>query len=174
MNNKKVMLLPEQVEEHKQELNDLKQKLVSLTTQKREMLPSSIFSGSSMNPDYSSDSIDSSLLMELSRINNRIHELENILSSYDIVTEINNDTITVGTTFSFKINDLKEMTLTLVEKFGDHNNGLISLDSPIGSAVYGKTIGDSFTYKLFNGNESSGVITNIIEKNIEQPKELKK
>lgn len=174
MNNKRVMLLPEQVEEHKQELNDLKQKLVSLTKQQGEMLPTGDLSGSYRSTNYEGDSIDSSLLMELSRISKRIYEIEGILASSDTITEVNSETIGIGTTFSFKINDLSEMTLTLVEKFGDPSVGLISLDSPIGSAVYGKTTGDSFTYKLFNGNESSGVITNIIEKDIEQVKELKK
>lgn len=176
MNNKRVMLLPEQVEEHKKELEELRQRLISLTSQQSEIgsRNAGVFSGSYTNPDSIGDSIDSSLLMELSRISKRISEIEGILSSFAMVTQVNNDVIEIGTTFSFRINDSNEMTLTLVEKFGDPSVGLISLDSPIGAAVYGKTIGECFTYKLFNGKDSYGVITNIVEKVLEPAQELKK
>ncbi|MEI3529998.1 MAG: GreA/GreB family elongation factor [Bacilli bacterium] len=176
MINKPVMLLPKQVEEHKKELEELRQRLTSLTSQQSEIgsRNAGVFSGTYTNPDSISDSIDSSLLMELSRISKRISEIEGILSSFAMVTQVNNDVIGIGTTFSFRINNSNEMTLTLVEKFGDPNMGLISLESPIGAAVYGKTVGESFTYKLFNGKDSFGVITNIVEKVVEPVQELKK
>lgn len=173
MINERVTLLPEQVQKYSEELEKLRQQLSFLTIQHKESKPLERFSGS-YTADFSSDYSDTSLLMELSRISKRINEIEVLLASYDLVTDVNSDVIKVGTTFSFRLNNSKEMTLTLVEKFGDPVSGLISLDSPIGASVYGKTIGDNFTYKLFNGREASGTITNIFENTVEQAKEFKK
>lgn len=172
MINKKVTLLPKQIKEYQEELEFLRQKFNDLKGESKEINLHKLFNG-----DYrasSNDSIDSSLLMELSRISNRIHEIKEILELSDVVTEINDSVINIGTTFSFKTDIFDNMTLTLVEKFGDPSNGLISLDSPIGAAVYGKTVGDNFTYKLFNGKQCSGTIINILQNVEEKPKELQK
>lgn len=172
MINKKVTLLPKQVQAYQEELETLRQRFNTLKEENQQINLHKIFNGN--YKASSNDSIDSSLLMELSRIGNRIREIETILEIANVVTDIKDDVIGIGTTFSFKTNSIDDMTLTLVEKFGDPLKGLISLDSPIGAAVYGKTVGDDFTYKLVNGKNCSGVITNILQNVDEKPKELKK
>ena len=51
--------------------------------------------------------------------------------------------------------------MTLVEVNGNPMEGLISVDSPLGQAVYKKTVGEDFTYLTPNGKSVNGSITRI-------------
>ncbi len=82
----------------------------------------------------------------------RIAELENTLATASIIDDKNIDTskayvLSTVTIHNKKVD--KEMKYTLVSKDeADFKKGKISVDSPIGKAILGREIGDTFTVKV--------------------------
>ena len=167
---KKVTLLPQQIEAYEQELAELNEQMKGLTTEKRGISFYKACNGECGT--FSNDSLDSSLLMELSFKANRIREIKTILANAEIldVTANKGDKITIGTTFSFKTDRIQSMMLTLVEVNGNPSEGLVSVDSPFGAAVLNKTVGDDFSYCAPKGNIINGSIIAIhdLEKDAEK------
>lgn len=168
--SKKVTLLPQQVEAYEKELAELNKQMEGLTTEKKSISFYKACNGECGT--FSNDSLDSSLLIELSIKANRIKEIKTILANAEIldVNANKGDTIAIGTTFSFKTDRIQNMMLTLVEVNGNPAEGLIAIDSPIGAAVLDKTVGDEFSYTLPNGNIVNGSIIAIhnLEKDAEK------
>lgn len=158
---KKTTLLPKQAEEMKRELNELKNNQEILKNEKKCLSLSNACSGSLNNT--SSDSIDSNLLLEFNDLSRKIELLERLLKNSVVIREEETDVnfINIGTTFSCNIDNRKEITMTLVEVNGDPMQGLISTDSPLGKAVYKKTVGEDFSYLAPNGKNMNGLITKI-------------
>lgn len=158
---KKISLLPQQYDAYQEELAELNNRMQELTTEKKNISFYKLCNGECGT--FSNDSVDSSLLIELSIKANRIKEIKTILANAEIL-EVNankGNTIAIGTTFSFKTDRIQNMMLTLVEVNGNPAEGLIAVDSPIGAAVLDKTVGDEFSYTLPNGNTVNGSIIAI-------------
>jgi transcription elongation factor GreA len=82
----------------------------------------------------------------------RIAELENTLATASIIDDKNIDTskayvLSTVTIHNKKVD--KEMKYTLVSKDeADFKKGKISVDSPIGKAILGREVGETFTVKV--------------------------
>jgi transcription elongation factor GreA len=80
---------------------------------------------------------------ELRELDGRILEAQYILGNAEIVTTSPSDsTITLGKTVTVNLNGVKK-TLSIVGEFeSDPMNGKFSSNSPIGTALLGKKVGD--------------------------------
>lgn len=86
------------------------------------------------------------LKQELVTIDFRIEELDYMLSHAEILEHVVGDTVVLGSVVSLKDSDGEEETWTLVDPAeADTRNGSISTDSPVGSVLMGKRIGESAT-----------------------------
>lgn len=159
--SKQITLLPEQLMEYKNELKDLKKRHENLTNEKKNLSFTNACSGS--NNNTTSESLDSNLLLELSKISAEISKLEKLLNNCVVlnVEEADLDFINIGTTFSCDTDVRKDLTMTLVEVDGNPMQGLISVDSPLGQAVFMKRVGEEFSYETPNGKSVNGSITKI-------------
>lgn len=86
------------------------------------------------------------LKQELVTIDFRIEELDYMLSHAEILEHVVGDTVVLGSVVSLKDSDGEEETWTLVDPAeADTRNGSISTDSPVGSVLMGKRVGESAT-----------------------------
>ena len=84
-------------------------------------------------------------------VEQEIIEIDNTLRTAKIIDKKSTDVISVGTTVVVLDEDDEEETYTITGSFGsDPLNGLISNQSPIGSALLGKKKGDSVEIVLPN------------------------
>ncbi len=97
-----------------------------------------------------------------SRLEGRIADLEKVLQMAKIVDrpEVTGDTAHLGS--KVQVKDLKwddELTITLVGSFeNDPLQDLISITSPLGSALIGKTIGDQVEVDTPDGKQTYKVL----------------
>ena len=85
----------------------------------------------------------------------RIKEIENILDNYKIIrVTSNDDKVNIGKTIKIKfIERKKEATYKLVGTIeANPAQNLISIESPVGKAVLGTSVGDTVSVRLENGN----------------------
>lgn len=85
----------------------------------------------------------------------RIKEIENILDNYKIIrVTSNDDKVNIGKTIKIKfIERKKEATYKLVGTIeANPAQNLISIESPVGKAVLGTSVGDTISVRLENGN----------------------
>ena len=93
------------------------------------------------------------LKQELITIDHRIEELEFMLSHADVLDHVVGDAVVLGSVVSLKGDDGEEETWTLVDPAeADTRNGSISTDSPVGSVLMGKRVGDSATVETPAGS----------------------
>ena len=87
------------------------------------------------------------------RMEARITEIENILKNAEIIRKSKTGKIQVGSEVTvIKKDDNKELKYKLVgAQEIDILSGKISFNSPLGSAMIGKKVGDSFEFKTPNG-----------------------
>lgn len=85
----------------------------------------------------------------------RIRELEDLLESVEIVSHRKSDIADVGTTVTLQAQtDKEERTFEIVgSEEADMQSGKISLHSPLGSAMIGKKINETFVFKTPVGKE---------------------
>ncbi len=113
----------------------------------------------------SGDGWDSPEFEELERTNMRLNgELRNMYESLNRVVIIqkhnNQEIVDIGDVILadmiFSPDDMEEMTFKLVGASGDFNAEIqeISINSPLGNAVYKKKIGDTCSYSVNNRNFS--------------------
>lgn len=95
--------------------------------------------------DLSENEEYSSARAEQKQVENRIIEIEEILSCAKVIRQVARDKVTLGATVTISLNG-KENSYSLVSPVeADPLNGRISDKSPIGLALIGKKVGDSFT-----------------------------
>ncbi len=88
---------------------------------------------------------------EQKTVENRIAEIENILKSAKIIRNVSHDKVTMGATVTVTLSG-KKCTYSIVGPVeANPLDGKISDQSPIGQALMGKKVGD--TYELPNGNK---------------------
>jgi transcription elongation GreA/GreB family factor len=79
----------------------------------------------------------------IQQLQNKLYDLKNLLKSLKELPEnFDSSHISVGCTVSIEIN--KEiMEFILVPSMGDFSLGLLSLESALGKAIFGKKVGDT-------------------------------
>ena len=107
--------------------------------------------------DLSENEEYSSARAEQKQVENRILEIEEILKSAKIIRNASHDKVSMGATVTVTISGKKNTYSVVGAVEADPLNGRISDVSPIGKALMGKKVGDSF--ELPNGN--TGKITEI-------------
>jgi len=98
--------------------------------------------------DLSENSEHTSAKEELSLVESRIKELENLLRSAETVEDREkSDCVEIGTTVTIKVNQ-ETQTYTLVgSEEAAPGNGRISYESPIGQALLKKKVGEKVKIK---------------------------
>lgn len=95
-------------------------------------------------------------------IEGRLAELEDIIARAEVidVTKLSGETVKFGATVKIADEDTDEkMTYQIVGAHeADLNKGRISITSPIGRALIGKTVGDSFEVQTPRGPKSYEVV----------------
>lgn len=152
-------LLPEQVVQ----LNESLEKLQNTYKRLREMKRNDV-----VNANYAADGFtdlpDSQLISEINETINKIHEIELILKTCTIIDNVPSEIIAIGSEFTATVDFFGEKepeTYVLVEN-GQKIAGkkIISIASPLGQSVLGKTVNDNFSYKV-NNNVFNGTINKI-------------
>ncbi len=96
-------------------------------------------------------------------IESRIKHLTRILKDAEIVKLHHSDTVSVGSTVTvMRKGDDEERTFSVVgSEEADTALGRISLNSPLGEAMMGKSKGDTFTFMAPNGKKIEYTILKI-------------
>jgi transcription elongation factor GreA len=140
----------------KKKLKEIEEELENLKKIRKESFSSNspnIFEGEDINPDFTSYQDD------LSNLDFRVEELENILKNYIIIeAPEEKDKVNLGASVIFKNGSSKEEELKIVGTLeANPFEGKISNESPVGMAFLGKKIGDV----VLVGENNSYKITNI-------------
>lgn len=135
----------------KEGYNKLKDELRDLVTRGRKEIAKQIDEARS-HGDLSENAEYDAAKEAQGKMEARISELENIMANSRILDEKNMDDSKVyilSTVTIFNRKTRKEMQYTLVSKDeADFNKGKISVDSPIGKALMGKSKGDTVKVKV--------------------------
>lgn len=96
----------------------------------------------------------------------QLDDLKKIIEKAEIVDTQSTDSVGIGTYFKVSFFDDEPDEFTLVEDLvGLNSSDFISSNSPFGKSVYGKKVGEKFSYTVKtstnNNQEISGRITSI-------------
>lgn len=144
MTTQTYQVTPEGLEQLKTELTKLKStdrpETVKRMAEAREL------GDLSENADYS-DARE-----QLAFIEGRIEELETMIKHAEVVTAKGDGSIQIGNTVTVQMAGQGETTYTIVgSSESDPTSGKISAESPVGSALVGRKVGDSVSVKTPNG-----------------------
>lgn len=130
----------------KEDLEKELEELISRRPQIAERLQTArAFGDLSENQEYSD------ARAEQKTVENRIAEIEEILKNAKIIRNVSHDKVTMGATVTVTLSG-KKFTYSIVGPVeANPLEGKISDQSPIGKALMGKKVGDS--YELPNGNK---------------------
>lgn len=121
----------------------LEEELVHLRDVKRQELAERV-EASNDEGDISDNSEYEDLKEELIMADRRIQELEYLLANAELVEHRTDGTVALGSVVTLIDSDGEESTWTLVDPAeADTRAGSISTESPVGSALMGKSRGDS-------------------------------
>lgn len=134
----------------KKKLEEIEKELEVLQRKKREGFlddSPSVFEGDDINPDFTS------YQNKLEEVDLRIEDLENILKNYIIIkTPQEKDKVWLGANVVFKDSSSSENKFKIVGTLeANPFEGKISNESPIGMALIGKKVGDTFFVGQDNG-----------------------
>lgn len=89
----------------------------------------------------------------------RIEELKEILGASEVTKEEATNTASIGDVVTFKTDEGQTFTMTLVGKAeADPSGKHISIDSPVGSAIFGKKVNDKIKVTLPTGQFSYTIV----------------
>lgn len=138
MNDKKIYLTPKGFEDLKLEYKELLEKrrpeVVARLSSAREM------------GDLSENAEYTAAREELSFIDSRIEELENLIKQAQLISENGhkNTSVDLGSQVVIKIKGKEEVFTVVGEWEADPAEKKISHESPLGKALIGKGVGDEF------------------------------
>lgn len=100
--------------------------------------------------DYSENAGYQEAKYKLRRTNNKIEKLKNLLAQAEIIDEVNKDNnqINIGHEVEIEYQGIKKKYKILGSLETNPKKGLISDISPLGSALIGKKIGETFTLNV--------------------------
>lgn len=134
MDSKKIYLTKEGLEELKRELEEIKKtrrpEILNRVSQARNM------------GDLSENAEYTVAREELSFIDGRIDELEEILKQAVLINNNHSSTIKLGSTVKVNTDDGKEVFTVVGEWEADPKESKISHESPLGKALIGKKVGE--------------------------------
>lgn len=82
---------------------------------------------------------------ELGRVSRQLRELKHLLDNGYVTTKTTSDKVDFGSTVTVQL-DSKEMSFLIVSQHeSDLTQNKLSMDSPLGSALMGKSVGDTMT-----------------------------
>jgi len=114
------------------------------------------------------ETYDSTYHDGMRRVESRNNEIMRALDSASVITDYNEEQISVGSTFTVCfIDETEEETYTLIEqKVSTEGSmtGFITLNSDFGSSVHRKKANETYAYQTANGYLMSGIITKIFTK----------
>ena len=127
----------------KKGLEELKSELEKLQKKKRAEVVERVAAARSMG-DLSENSEYHAAKDELSLVDGRIEELEDIIKKVQIIEEDGNDSgiIQLGSQVTIKVNGKEEVFSLVGEWEADPHEKKISHESPLGKALIGKKPGD--------------------------------
>lgn len=134
MNNKKIYLTQEGLDELKKEHHELnsvrRPEVVKRLSEARDQ------------GDLSENAEYHAAREELSFIDGRIDELEELLKQVEVISETKSGNIGLGSKVTLKVNGKDEVYSVVGEWEADPKARKISHESPLGKALLGKAIGD--------------------------------
>jgi transcription elongation factor GreA len=150
MNHKKIYLTQEGLEELKKEYEELSKvrrpEVVDRVSQARDQ------------GDLSENAEYHAAREELSFIDGRIDELEELLKQVVIIEDTKGGVVALGSKVTLKINGKDEVYSLVGEWEADPKERKISHESPLGKALLGKTVGDKVDVTAPAGNITYTVI----------------
>ncbi len=152
-------LLPEQVVQINEKLEKLRD-----TNKRLKEIKKNDFVNANYTTEGFTDIPDNQLSVDINEIINEIHELELILKTCTIVDAAPSEIIGIGSEFTATVDffgEKEKETYVLVEN-GHKIAGkkIISVASPLGQSVFGKTVNDHFSYEV-NNNVFNGIVNEI-------------
>jgi len=153
MNNKKIYLTKKGFEDLQKEYDDLVNKrrpeIVERLSSAREM------------GDLSENAEYTAAREELSFIDGRIEELEELLKQAELINDENHKThsVDLGSKVIVKIGDKKETFTVVGEWEADPVEKKISHESPLGKALIGKAVGDEIEVEAPAGKMSYKIVS---------------
>ncbi len=153
MNNKKIYLTKKGFEDLQKEYDDLVSKrrpeIVERLSAAREM------------GDLSENAEYTAAREELSFIDGRIEELEELLKQAELISDDNHKThsVDLGSQVIVKIGDKQETFTVVGEWEADPVEKKISHESPLGKALIGKAVGDEIEVEAPAGKMSYKIIS---------------
>jgi len=127
----------------KKGLEELRSELINLQKKKRAEVVERVAAARSMG-DLSENSEYHAAKDELSLVDGRIEELEDIIKKVQIIEEDGNNSgiIQLGSQVTIKVNGKEEVFSLVGEWEADPHEKKISHESPLGKALIGKKSGD--------------------------------
>lgn len=111
------------------------------------------------NGDLSENAEYTAAREKQSRVEARITEIENILDGAQIITSDGDGTVSLGDTVVVS-QDGKEMTFDIVGAIeADPTSNKISHESPLGSALIGKSVGDEVSITTPKGEKTYRIVS---------------
>ncbi len=146
----------------KEKYKELKIELENLLTTGRSKIAQDLDEAKALG-DLSENAEYHSAREEQSKMESRILELQGILKSAEIVKPHSSTSVELGSyVYVTKKGSSKKIEYEIVgQEDMDIPAGKIAFDSPLGSAILGKKVGDSFDFKKPNGEISYFKISKI-------------
>ncbi|MDD3453777.1 MAG: transcription elongation factor GreA [Bacilli bacterium] len=133
-------------------LNEVKKELEYLKLERRPQVIEALKEARSLG-DLSENAEYDAARTEQAEVESKIAELESIIEHVQIITDVNTDKVTVGTTVKIKYiedNEIEEYAI-VGSKEADPFNNKISNESPIATAIIGHKKGETVSVDSPNG-----------------------
>jgi transcription elongation factor GreA len=153
MNNKKIYLT-------KKGFEDLQKEYDELVSKRRPEIVERLSAAREMG-DLSENAEYTAAREELSFIDGRIEELEELLKQAELISDNNHKThsVDLGSQVIVKIGDKKETFTVVGEWEADPVEKKISHESPLGKALIGKAVGDEIEVEAPAGKMSYTIVS---------------
>ena len=135
MHNKKIYLTQEG-------LDELKHEHLEISTVRRPEVVQRLSEARDQG-DLSENAEYHAAREELSFIDGRIDELEEILKQVELIGDVKSDNVSLGSKVTLKVNGKDEVYSVVGEWEADPKERKISHESPLGKALMGKAIGET-------------------------------
>lgn len=152
----------------KKGLQEQREQLVALNNAKMELdKVVAITRKNTIGIDYDENYSLQEVERQVDVINSAINDIKRVIDSAEIieVLEMTDDSINIGdkldVNFMYAPDDEEEMTITLVGGTGSTFNNHVSINSPVGSAIYGRKIGETVSYKANNSNAKVKILRKL-------------
>jgi transcription elongation factor GreA len=151
--------MPEKEYLSKEKYEELKKELQELQTVKRKEVAERLEYARSLG-DLSENAEYHAARDEQGEVEARIEELDNLLKHAEIIKHRKSDTVEVGSTVTLKKDgdNTKIEYLIVGQEESDLAAGKISYQSPLGSAILGKTKKDKFSFETPKGDVNYTIV----------------